>query len=49
MKDWLFENHTPGYGGVAWKIKQIIHSEKHAYQQLDIVDTVEWGGETSWF
>ena len=42
MKDWLFENHTPGYG-VAWKIKQIIHSEKTAYQQLDIVDTVEWG------
>lgn len=42
MKDWLFENHTPGYG-VAWKVSEVIHTEKTPYQELSIVKTIEWG------
>ncbi|QGT99556.1 Spermidine synthase [Candidatus Syntrophocurvum alkaliphilum] len=39
---WFYENHTDGYG-VNWKIKKIVHEETTKFQDLAIVDTVEWG------
>lgn len=39
---WMTENHTEGYR-VQWKIKDILHSENTIYQNLSVVETVEWG------
>ncbi len=39
---WFYENHTPGYE-VRWKITDILHNEKSDYQQISIMETVEFG------
>lgn len=39
---WFYEKHTRGYG-VHWKVKEVLHTEKTRYQELAIIDTVEWG------
>ena len=39
---WMNEINTDGYR-VQWKINNILHTETTDYQQLSIVDTVEWG------
>lgn len=39
---WLHEKNTEGYG-VKWRITDILHSEKTPYQELVVVDTLEWG------
>jgi len=41
-KFWFYENHTPGYG-VQWKINRILHTETTAFQELAVIDTLEWG------
>ncbi|NPV27817.1 MAG: polyamine aminopropyltransferase [Firmicutes bacterium] len=42
MDLWLVEGHTSGYS-VNWKVRQVIHQETTRYQELSIVDTVEFG------
>jgi spermidine synthase len=39
---WFYEQHTRGYG-VHWRVNQVLHSEKTRYQELAIIDTLEWG------
>lgn len=39
---WFNEKNTDGYQ-VKWKISKILHSEKTPYQELAVVDTLEWG------
>lgn len=39
---WFYENHTPGYE-VRWKITDILHNEKSDFQQISIMETVEFG------
>ncbi len=39
---WFYEKHTSGYG-VHWRVKEVLHSEKTEYQELQIIDTVECG------
>ncbi|NLW90160.1 MAG: polyamine aminopropyltransferase [Syntrophomonadaceae bacterium] len=39
---WLHEKNTEGYG-VKWRITEVLHSEKTPYQELAVVDTLEWG------
>jgi spermidine synthase len=41
-KFWFQETHTEGYE-VKWKIRDVLHSEKSKYQDLAIIDTIEWG------
>lgn len=40
--DWHHEKHTDGYS-VSWKIKNILHRETSEYQELKVVETVQWG------
>ncbi|NLC07094.1 MAG: polyamine aminopropyltransferase [Syntrophomonadaceae bacterium] len=42
MELWLVEQHTPGYR-VNWKLKRTIYTEKTPYQELAIVETVDFG------
>lgn len=42
MQLWLTEKHTEGYS-VNWRIKETLHSERTSFQNLAIVDTVEFG------
>lgn len=42
MDFWFNEKNTDGYQ-VKWKISKILHSEKTPYQELAVVDTLEWG------
>jgi spermidine synthase len=42
MSFWFNEKNTDGYQ-VKWKINKILHSEKTPYQELAVVDTLEWG------
>lgn len=42
MGFWFKEKNTDGYQ-VKWKISKILHSEKTPYQELAVVDTLEWG------
>ncbi|MGE5545172.1 MAG: polyamine aminopropyltransferase [Bacillota bacterium] len=42
MAIWLEENHTDGYR-VHWRIREILWREKTPYQELQVVDTVEFG------
>lgn len=43
MKDtWIYEDHTDGYG-VRWKISNVLHEEKTRYQELSVVETLQWG------
>lgn len=39
---WMEEKHTDGYK-VEWKIKNVLHEEKTLFQELAVVDTLEWG------
>lgn len=39
---WFYENHTQGYE-VRWKITDILHNEKSAFQQISIMETLEFG------
>lgn len=39
---WMNENHTEGYS-VQWKIKNILHHENTGFQELSVVDTLQWG------
>jgi spermidine synthase len=39
---WFYEKHTRGYG-VHWKVKKVLHTEKTRFQELSVIDTVEWG------
>jgi len=39
---WLHEKNTEGYG-VKWRITGILHTEQTNYQDLAVVDTLEWG------
>ncbi len=39
---WFNEKNTDGYQ-VKWKISKILYSEKTPYQELAVVDTLEWG------
>lgn len=39
---WLHEKNTEGYG-VKWRITEILHTEQTPYQELAVVDTLEWG------
>lgn len=39
---WLHEKNTEGYG-VKWRITEVLHSEQTPYQELAVVDTLEWG------
>lgn len=41
-KFWFHESHTEGYE-VKWRIKDVLYSEKSKYQNLAIIDTIEWG------
>lgn len=40
--DWHLENHTEGYS-VSWRIRSVLHQETTPYQDLKIVDTLQWG------
>lgn len=42
MANWFVETNTPGYK-VGWKITQGIHHEVTPYQELDVIETDEWG------
>ena len=42
MELWLVEQHTPGYS-VNWKLRRTIYTEKTPYQELAIVETVDFG------
>ncbi|MCK9314189.1 MAG: hypothetical protein M0P20_09105, partial [Methanocorpusculum sp.] len=42
MDFWFKEKNTDGYQ-VKWKIREILHTEKTPYQELAVVDTLEWG------
>ena len=43
MEDWWFyEKHTDGYE-VRWRITDVLHRETTPYQQLAVLETVEWG------
>jgi len=42
MANWFVETNTPGYK-VGWKVKRGIHHEITPYQELDVVETEEWG------
>jgi len=39
---WLHEKNTEGYG-VKWRITGVLHSETTPFQELVVVDTLEWG------
>ncbi len=39
---WFYEKHTRGYG-VHWKVKEVLHTEKTRFQELAVIETVEWG------
>jgi len=39
---WLHEKNTEGYG-VKWRISEILHTEHTTFQELAVVDTLEWG------
>lgn len=39
---WLHEMNTEGYG-VKWRITEVLHTEVTPYQELAVVDTLEWG------
>lgn len=40
--NWHLEKHNEGYS-VSWKITGILHQESTPFQELKIVDTVQWG------
>jgi len=42
INSWIHENHTEGYE-VRWRITDIVHTEKTRFQELAVVDTLEWG------
>lgn len=42
MEEWFKEEHTEGYY-VGWKVKNIIMQEKTPFQDIAVIDTVEWG------
>lgn len=39
---WIEEKHTDGYK-VGWKITRILNEEKTPFQELAVVETLEWG------
>lgn len=42
MAIWFEENHTDGYR-VHWRIRETLYQEKTPYQELQIIDTVDFG------
>lgn len=39
---WFYEKHTDGYE-VRWRITNVLHREATPYQQLAVLETIEWG------